>query len=63
VNTLVAQGAPHSAALTGGFHWALWVCAAIGLLAVPTTALLLRRSQTADEAPQLVPALDGGSVN
>jgi hypothetical protein len=27
----------------GGFHWALWVCGAIALLALPATATLLLR--------------------
>ena len=29
-------------ALTGGFQWALWVCGAIGLAAVPIALLLVR---------------------
>jgi len=43
VTTLLSQGQPASVALTGGFQWALWVCGAIALLALPTTATLLRR--------------------
>jgi hypothetical protein len=43
LTTLLRQGKPASVALTGGFHWALWVCAAIAMLAVPVTATLLRR--------------------
>src|SRR5215471_18877274 len=31
------------AALTGGFHWALWACGTVTLLALPTTVALLRR--------------------
>jgi EmrB/QacA subfamily drug resistance transporter len=46
LTTLLGQGKPASVALTGGFHWALWVCAAIALLAVPVTATLLRRRAT-----------------
>jgi len=43
LGTLLSQGKPASVALTGGFHWALWVCGAIALLALPTTATLMRR--------------------
>jgi EmrB/QacA subfamily drug resistance transporter len=42
--TLIGDGRTPAAALTGGFHWALWVCGAIALLALPATAMLLRRS-------------------
>jgi MFS family permease len=45
--TLVQDGAPTAAALTGGFQLALWVCGAIGLLAVPITFLLIRRDELA----------------
>ena len=43
LKTLSAGGDAANAALTGGFQWAFWVCGAIGLLALPTTAVLLRR--------------------
>jgi EmrB/QacA subfamily drug resistance transporter len=43
LRTLAGGGATTRAALTGGFQWALWVCAAIGLLALPTLAVLYRR--------------------
>jgi EmrB/QacA subfamily drug resistance transporter len=43
LSTLLGQGKPASVALTGGFHWALWVCGAIALLALPITAALARR--------------------
>jgi EmrB/QacA subfamily drug resistance transporter len=59
LKALGAGGAPHVAALTGGFQWALWVCATIGLLALPTIAVLLRRESTVSKAPQLVPAPEG----
>jgi hypothetical protein len=36
-------------ALTGGFHWALWVSGLTGLAAVPLTFLLIRRSPHAAE--------------
>lgn len=41
--TLVHGGASASAALTGGFQWALWVCGAIGLIGIPTALLMIRR--------------------
>ena len=40
--TLVRSGTAPSDALTSGFHWAFWVCGAIGLAAVPVTLLLVR---------------------
>ena len=54
--TLSHSGATAPAALTGGFQWALWVCGAIGLAAVPVTFLLIRRR---DLAPSGEPALVG----
>jgi len=55
--TLTDAGAAAPAALTGGFQWALWVCGAVGLAAVPLTFLLVRRHElaTTERAPQ--PAL------
>jgi len=47
LTTLLRHGEPAGVALTGGFHWALWVCAAVALLAVPVTATLLRRRAAA----------------
>jgi EmrB/QacA subfamily drug resistance transporter len=44
-HTLVAQGHPAAAALTGGFQWALWVCGLTGLVAVPVTFALIRRRE------------------
>jgi EmrB/QacA subfamily drug resistance transporter len=43
LTTLLGRGQPASVALTGGFSWALWVCGAIALLAIPAAAILLRR--------------------
>jgi EmrB/QacA subfamily drug resistance transporter len=62
--TLLHAGSTTTAALTGGFQWALWVCGAVALLAVPVTLLLVRRDEpgTAVEehdAPG-VAALDSG---
>jgi MFS family permease len=45
--TLIHGGGAQAAALTGGFQWALWVCGAIGLCAVPITFLLVRRHELA----------------
>jgi EmrB/QacA subfamily drug resistance transporter len=58
--TLTDAGAAAPAALTGGFQWALWVCGAVGLAAVPLTFLLVRRDElaTTEGAPQ--PALASG---
>jgi EmrB/QacA subfamily drug resistance transporter len=46
LGTLLGQGRPVDVALTGAFHWALWVCGAIALLALPATAALARRRAT-----------------
>jgi MFS family permease len=61
--TLVRGGDSVRAALTGGFHAALWVSGAIALLAIPVTLLLMRRAEmdaaiaaTAIREPQLEPA-------
>ncbi len=41
---LSATGA---AALTGGFHWALWVCGLTALAAIPVAFALIRRTRKA----------------
>ena len=46
---LLGQGHAITDALTGGFHWALWVCGLVGLTAVPIALILVRRAVT--EAP------------
>ena len=51
--TLVRHGYGTAAAFTGGFHWALWVCALTGLAAVPVAFLVIRRARTA-AAPRCV---------
>jgi MFS family permease len=58
---LLGSGQAPDAALTGGFQWAIWVCAAIALLALPTTAILLRRGR-ANEIEAAVPALEVGNL-
>jgi hypothetical protein len=40
---LLGQGHAIADALTGGFHWAFWVCGLVGLTAVPVAFLLVRR--------------------
>jgi hypothetical protein len=47
---LTHAGATAPAALTGGFQWAMWVCGAVGLTAVPITFLLIRRDEFANAA-------------
>jgi EmrB/QacA subfamily drug resistance transporter len=49
LKTLLADGSAPNAALTGGFQWALWMCAAVGLLALPTIAVLGRRRVAASK--------------
>jgi len=46
-NTLIRGGDTVRAALTGGFHSALWVSGAIALLAIPVTFLLIRNDEMA----------------
>ena len=53
----LGQGQSASVALTGGFHWALWVCGVIALLALPVTATLLR-SPARPAAPGPLPGLE-----
>ena len=57
LKTLAAGGDATNAALTGGFQWAFWVCGAIGLLALPATAVLLRRRRTI-EIEEAAPILE-----
>jgi MFS family permease len=54
VRTLLGEGEATHAALAGGFQWAFWVCGAIGLLALPTIAVLLRRERVSPEHPRLL---------
>jgi EmrB/QacA subfamily drug resistance transporter len=59
--TLVGDGKTMNVALTGGFQWAFWVCGAIALLALPTTAVLLRRKAEATDVERAVPTLEADS--
>jgi EmrB/QacA subfamily drug resistance transporter len=61
--TLLRSGDSIHAALTGGFHSALWVSGGIALLAIPVTFLLIRKDEmatavaaTAMRPPQPEPA-------
>jgi Major Facilitator Superfamily len=55
VSTLLSQGQAANVALTGGFHWALWVCGLMAVLALPITVALFRRPATAKPAPNSAP--------
>ncbi len=50
VKVLQHQGETASAALAGGLQWALWVCGAVALLAIPVTLLLVRSDELASTA-------------
>jgi EmrB/QacA subfamily drug resistance transporter len=62
LTTLLRQGKPGSVALTGGFQWALWVCTAIALLALPVTAILLRRRTTSARSDGAASALGAEDI-
>ena len=42
-HTLIHQGYATAAALTGGFHCALWACGLTGLAAIPVALTIIRR--------------------
>ena len=52
---LASQGYAAAVALTGGFHWALWVAGFTALAAVPVTFLLIRRTELARAAATTPP--------
>ena len=61
--TLADDGALPAVALTGGFQWAFWVCAAIGVLAVPISFVVPRRATAQPEpAPLAADAWSPGHV-
>jgi EmrB/QacA subfamily drug resistance transporter len=47
---LLGQGHAVADALTGGFHWAFWVCGLVGLTAVPVAIFLVRRTDSGQAA-------------
>jgi EmrB/QacA subfamily drug resistance transporter len=57
LGTLLDEGQPANVALTGGFRWALWVCGAIALLALPVTATL-RRTKAPSGLDGAVPGVE-----
>ncbi len=61
LKTLLGDGQTPTAALTGGFRWALWVCGTIALLAVPAAAWLARR-RTGAEAPAVAASRKEGML-
>lgn len=63
-HTLIHRGYATSAALTGGFQLALWVCGLTGLAAVPAAVLLIRRTKrptavSVPRAPEAAMAMAG----
>jgi hypothetical protein len=58
LKTLLGDGRTTSAALTGGFQWAFWVCGAIALLAFPTI-VLLRSKRATPPVEEAIPTLGG----
>jgi hypothetical protein len=57
-HTLVHHGYSASAALTGGFASALWVCGLTGLAAIPVAFLLIRRAEITKAAAASTPQRD-----
>jgi MFS family permease len=53
-NTLAAEGTPGRAALTGGYQWAFWTLAFIGVASAVAALLLIRREELT-EAPTTAP--------
>jgi EmrB/QacA subfamily drug resistance transporter len=57
--TLLESGHASNIALTGGLQWAFWACGVVGLLALPTIAILAgRRSK---EIESETPAFESGA--
>ena len=54
----MSPGATPGAALTGGFQWAFWVCAAIAAVAVPIGGLVIprRTAEPPEPAAEPIPA-------
>jgi len=61
-HALTQHGYPATAALTGGFHWAIWVCGLTGLAAIPVAfALIRRRPRTATVIVTVPPRVLAGA--
>ena len=52
--TLIQHGYATAAALTGGLHWAMWVCGLTGLAAIPVASALIRRARKADVTADVI---------
>ena len=61
-HVLLGRGHGIAVALTGGFHWALWVCGLVGLTAVPVALLLVRRTEITQAAAAMPPKTPAGQV-
>jgi len=61
-SVLLGSGQAAAAALTGGFHWALWVCGLVGLSAAPVALLLVRRTELTRAAAVGSPGADEAGV-
>jgi EmrB/QacA subfamily drug resistance transporter len=59
---LVHRGVASTAAMTAGFHSALWVAGAVALAAVPIAVLLIRRSDAAQTGGSIEEATPGREV-
>ena len=59
--TLAGDGALPGAALTGGFHWAFWVCTAIAALAIPVSLVVPRGVAPQPELVTVTAALAEGT--
>lgn len=54
-HALASHGYGTAAALTGGLHWAMWVCGLAGIAAVPAVFALIRRTRKAYVLPAARP--------
>lgn len=52
--TLIQHGYAAATALTGGLHWAMWVCGLTGLAAIPAAVALIRRARKAAVAADVI---------
>jgi hypothetical protein len=56
-NTLIAQHRPAAAALTDGYHLALWIACGLVVTAAGVAAAVLRPQPTLPPSPRLAPEL------